>query len=40
MSLHYFSVVVDSDFVVHKKALIFDAGQPPRGSGGRDVLYL
>ena len=37
---YYLSVVVDSDFRVHTKALIFDTGQPPRGSGGRDILYL
>ena len=32
----YLSVVVDSEFGVHTKALIVEAGLPLRGSGGRD----
>ena len=35
-----FSVVVDSNFGVHTKALIVEVGQPPRGSGGRVWIYI
>ena len=33
------SVVVDSDFGEHTKALIVEVGQPHRGSGCRDWIF-